>query len=170
MSTRLRSLLLIFMLLTVPPSHGAAMTEYDAKTAFLYNFALLTTWPGPLQQIRVCYVGRSRFSGALEQLTRETIRDWPIMLSYPVREEDYARCNLIFFAASGHDGFDAGYFRDRPILTVTDDPDLFAQGAMIGMFLRDGRLAFDVRLDLVKRANLGMSSKLLKIAHKVYAE
>lgn len=54
-----------------------------------------------------------------------------------------------------------------PILTVTDSPELFQMGTIVGLFLENRRLSFDVNYQIAQSASLSMSSKLLRVARNV---
>jgi hypothetical protein len=54
-----------------------------------------------------------------------------------------------------------------PVLTVTDNHELFRAGAMIGLFLDNKRLIFDIDYARAQNAQLNISSKLLRIARTV---
>ncbi len=57
---------------------------------------------------------------------------------------------------------------EMPILTRTDSKSATSKGVMINMGLNDEKIVFDVNLDAAKNVGLNISSKLLKLAHKIY--
>ena len=144
--------------------------EYEMKAAYLYNFAAFTTWP--LQQdkkIRLCVLGKDSFGGSLEELTKNTIGDKHIVLSYLPNMQVAGNCQILFVDTSERPNATEilNQLRGAPVLTVTDNEDLFNAGAMIGLFVENRRLVFDINYAQAKHSRLAISSKLLRIARKV---
>ncbi|OIQ50810.1 hypothetical protein BerOc1_02752 [Pseudodesulfovibrio hydrargyri] len=53
---------------------------------------------------------------------------------------------------------------DKPVLTITQDPDGPALGAVVNFYMRGGRLKLEVGLGAARRAGLSVSSRLLQLA------
>lgn len=145
------------------------------KAAYLYNFATFTTWPtspnnsGSGNSVRLCVLGNDSFGGALEKLTKNPSSGVRIALFYLADINDANNCQILFIDASEliNSAEIMKQLEKSPVLTVTDDPDLFRAGAMIGLFLDNKRLTFDVNYAQAKNAQLSISSKLLRVARKV---
>ncbi len=154
----------------MPIAVAEPVPEYDMKAAYLYNFALFTTWPSRADNnVRLCVFGKDRFGGALERLAGNPAIGVRIALSYLPSLQAANNCQILFIDASVRDSAveilnQLGKF---PVLTVTDSPDLFQAGVMIGLFLENNRLGFDVNYAQAQNVSLVMSSKLLRIARKV---
>ncbi|EGB16272.1 hypothetical protein DND132_3069 [Pseudodesulfovibrio mercurii] len=58
---------------------------------------------------------------------------------------------------------------DRPVLTITQDPDGPALGAIINFVMQGGRLKLEVSPEAARRAGLTISSRLLQLA-RIYRE
>jgi hypothetical protein len=152
-----------------------AIPEYEMKAAYLYHFATFTDWPvsatnsTPNNTVRLCILGNDNFGGALEKLTRNQSGDMRITLSYLANIKEVNICQMLFINTSElKNAADIINKLDKsPILTVTDSDDLFHAGVMIGLFLDNKRLVFDVDYTQTKNAQLNMSSKLLRVARKV---
>ena len=63
---------------------------------------------------------------------------------------------LLFKALEGHS-----------VLTVSDMEGFAQQGGVINLVIRNQRLGFEINEDAAQRANLKISSKLLKLAKVV---
>lgn len=169
------------MLLFLSQSANAEpMPEYQMKAAYLNNFATLTTWPVGLNHasdkkleahnsVKICVLGDDSFGGALQQLTRNSSSGVQTTLSYLANMNNVHDCHVLFIGVSALDNPTEMLkkLEKIPVLTVTDNLDLFNAGAMIGLFLENKRLAFDVNYTQAKNAQLSMSSKLLRVARKV---
>jgi hypothetical protein len=57
---------------------------------------------------------------------------------------------------------------DKPVLTVTQDPDGPALGAIVNFYMQGGRLKLEVSPEAARRAGLAISSRLLQLA-RIYA-
>ncbi|MGE4424205.1 MAG: YfiR family protein [Pseudodesulfovibrio sp.] len=53
---------------------------------------------------------------------------------------------------------------DKPVLTITQDPDGPALGAVINFYMQGGRLKLEVSPEAARRAGLAISSRLLQLA------
>lgn len=149
---------------------AAPIPEYDMKAAYLYNFAALITWPeNPGKKIRLCVLGKDSFKGSLEKLTASTMGGVSINLTYLPTLKASDHCQILFIDASelanAEDIFQ--YLGNDPVLTVTDNPEIFKLGAMIGLFVENNRLTFDVNYVQTQNAQLNVSSKLLRVARRV---
>jgi hypothetical protein len=176
----LSSALMVMFLLLSPSAYAEPVPEYQMKAAYLYNFALLTTWPAGLdyesnkkleayKSVKICVLGDDSFGGALQQLTRNSSSNIRITLSYLANMNNVQDCQILFIDVSTLDNPTAMLkkLEKTPVLTVTDNLDLFNAGAMIGVFLENKRLVFDVNYTQISNAQLSMSSKLLRVARKV---
>ncbi len=170
-----RNLLLSLILLVAGPvATGASardvLPEYILKTGYLYNFALLTQWPEDMdrQDFEICFYGHEDIADALSVLKGKTVDGRPVIIRPVNRVSEVKDCRMLFLASTLED--DSALLKfvretvGQPILTVTDDERLQDKGPAI--FLRpDGsRLVFEVDQDAVARANLVLSSRLLRLA------
>lgn len=157
-------------------ANASPVPEYEMKAAYLYNFATFTNWPtnvgdsAPNNEVRLCVLGNDSFGGALEKLTRSQTGSIHIALSYLSHIKDAKDCQILFIDASElKNAVDiVKQLEKSSILTVTDNDDLFRAGIMIGLYLDNKRLTFDVDYAKTQNAQLVISSKLLRVARKVH--
>jgi hypothetical protein len=57
--------------------------------------------------------------------------------------------------------------KDAPVLTVGDTENFAQNGGMIGLFLEDSKIRFEINLGSVEHAKLRISAKLLAQAKTV---
>ena len=144
--------------------------EYQMKAAYLYNLATFTTWPSPSDNtVKLCILGQDRFGGALEGLTRNSTSGVHITLTYLSGLQDVRTCQILFIDASERDNAVVilKQLDGLPIMTVTDSPELFRAGSIVGLFLENRRLTFDVNYHFAQNVRLAISSKLLRVARNV---
>ncbi len=82
------------------------------------------------------------------------------------------KCHVLFFhATKGHNYHDfVELVRDSSVLTVGNMKDFTAKGGIIGFVVEKKKVRFEVNLTAAKRANLKISSKLLRLAKRVIEE
>ena len=161
---------LVAALVCSPPRAAAADNETALKVAFLYNFALYTEWSGLGSTFSVCVVGKDDFGELLDALTRKEISGRPIRIQRLAGGSLPAECNLLFVAASEVDRLARllAPLAGRPVLTVTEQDPSVPIDTMLSVISDQGRLTFDANAKVASAAGLPLSSKLLRLARKVY--
>lgn len=145
--------------------------EYDIKAAFLYNFTLFTEWPALSEKnIRLCVVGTNPFGNRLDELTRKSSKHHKLTVQYLGSLSNIGNCQILFVTESERIPTKEllAAVEKLPILTISDDRELFEYGMMVGLFLERNRIVFDINYTSVRNASLSMSSRLLQLARKVY--
>ena len=152
------------------------VAEYELQAAYLYNFALFTTWPAEGRAdeegaLQFCVATQEPQAAAIAGLQTRKVRQRSIQVRQLESADQGAECDVLFIGAKGMEQLPEllAAIRDSDTLTVTDLRDGVAwREAAIGMAVENGRLAFDVNLLNVRRARLTLSSKLLKLARSVH--
>ncbi len=150
----------------------SAVPEDEAKAAFIYNFAKFVEWPDEAfasgDAFIVGVVGDDPFAGVLDRVLRgKVVRDRPLAVRRIARAADVAGCHVIFVGEGRQLPDLLQALAARPVLTVGAREEFATQGGMIGFLVEDQRLRFEVNLDAAERANLRISSQLLKLATRV---
>lgn len=176
---RVRSLLRFAVAICLAVVYQSAWTgpvpEYEMKAAYLYNFAMFTEWPddavtsAPASTVRLCLLGDDNFGASLTNLARTRNKGVRIQLSYLADVKDVSGCHILFVDSSERKnaGYIAQTLANSPVLTISDNEELFRAGLMVGMFLDNKRLAFDVNYTKTNDAKIMISSKLLRVARQV---
>ncbi|MDE2388014.1 MAG: YfiR family protein [Betaproteobacteria bacterium] len=156
-----------------PPDAQADKTaEYTLKGAFLYNFALFTSWPGrTAENFNLCIYGRNPFSQDLDLLMKKkSINERKVLIHRIDTVDQLDQCQLVFIsqAAIGHLSHIIGAVKDKPVLTVTDSPGAGRQGAVLNMSVIDDKVTFEANLIAARKAGLNLSSQLLRLATEVH--
>lgn len=165
------TLLVIMSGLLMQPLQAAPVQEYELKAAFIYNFARFTTWPATQSgNVRLCVMGKDNFGRSLDSIEGKRINELSLTVHHVEHAEAAKTCQILYLGAS--DNLNAGdvlkQLEVTPVLTVTDDAEIFQMGTMIGMNVENKRIVFDVRNGLVRRAQLSVSSQLLRLARQVH--
>jgi hypothetical protein len=145
--------------------------EFELKAAFLYNFALFTEWPGkPERVLNMCLYGKDRFGAAMDSIEGKPVRNASIRIRHPDSLAQLRDCHVLFIADSELHQLQEvlGAVKGTPVLTVTDSKRVGRSGVMINLMLVEQRVTFEIDTAAVQAAGLGISSKLLRLAHVLY--
>lgn len=171
---RLLILPCLFLLLT---RDGLAQEsrEYQIKAAFLYNFLNFIEWPsseirnatGPLI---VGVLGENPFNGALEGAVRgKQVRGRGIEVKYFPSIEAVDACDLLFIPSSQGRSVAERLQTSHPQvrILVGNERKTLEEGCHIAFALKGNKVKFAVNLKAAEKADLKISSKMLKIAEEV---
>lgn len=171
----LANILLIISVLMSSKVWAEPVSEFDLKTAFLYNFMLYTSWPkGSIQEsapeVTVCTIGHEQLGSALDQLKNKKVRNKAVVLNRLIDIKDVANCHLLYLAPSEQANYLTIYeqIKDMQVLTVSDFSRSFPPRAAISIEIEDKRLTFKVDMHTVNQSGLVVSSRLLNLAKEVY--
>ena len=148
------------------------VTAPALKAAFIYNFVRFTEWPAPLpvsDPFVICVLGDTAVSDALTRVVEgREVAGRPMVVTLVATPAPKERCRVFFVSGTRTD--DAARvvagLQDAPVLTVGDGAGFTDAGGMAQLFFDRGQLRFSIKVDVVKRARLQMSSRLLVLAQK----
>lgn len=165
-----QALLLALSGLLAGGAYAQATPEYRAKAGFLYNFITFTDWPPRVgSPLHLCVYGGNPFGDELNALEGKAVNGRNLAIRYPVSLEQLKNCRVVFVADSAIGNLSGilDTLRGEPVLTVTDSKGALDAGAGINMRVRQNKIAFEVNLAATRRADLNLSSKLLRLASEV---
>jgi hypothetical protein len=150
-------------------------SEYQVKAAFLFHFAQFVDWPpGAFKEadspLTYCTVGEDPFHGALDaSLNGKTIGSRSARVQHFKRVAEIQGCQVLFIGALERKSIPAALagLRESPILTVGETENFAREGGIIGFFLEDNKVRFDINLVAAQRAKLQISARLLTLAKTV---
>jgi YfiR/HmsC-like len=152
------------------PVPAQELQEYEVKAAYLFNFGRFTEWPAPQEgPVQLCVLGRDPFGTALGGLEGRTLQNRTLHLRRDIALADIPSCSMLFISESEERRL-AQVVRAasaHPILTVSDIEGFTENGGMIGLYLVDQRVQFDVNLGAIRQANLKLPAQVLKLARQV---
>jgi hypothetical protein len=153
-------------------------SEYAIKAAFLFNFSKYVEWPegaftGPAAPIAICVLGVNPFGSLL----REDVKDKRVNgRELVVREATLVSatvgCHIVFIASSERGRLDEilGALAQLPSLTVSDEESAADRGVILGLTLKEKTVRIEVNLIAARRAQLRLSSQLLKVAVRLIGQ
>lgn len=161
------------LLVTHPASGGPS--EHAVKAAFVFNFANFVEWPpealnGQAGVFPVC-VSRaaSELNGALLALDGKAVQGRTMQIRRYSRNDDIRACLII--VVDDIETLQSVEFRRRlagaPVLTVGEVEGFAESGGMIGLFVADSRVQFEVNASAFQRTQLRASSHLMRLGRVV---
>lgn len=140
--------------------------EYRVKAAYLFNFTKFVDWPPDATPagapLVICVAGVSPFGGTLEETVHGELVGGRPLTTRVVR--DPSGCHVLFVPAGVaaapllHDA------RTKPILTVGESDTFLQDGGIVKFVMEDGKVRFEISQDAASRAQLRISSRLLRLA------
>lgn len=149
--------------------------EYKVKAAFLVNFVRYAEWPAkafadPADPFVVAVLGTDPFGEHLDSAFKgRKAGDRGIRIVRAKRMEDMGPVHLLFVAASERDRLKKVLeaVKGRATLVVGDAEGFAKQGVAINLYVEEKSVRFEINPDAAARHEIGLSSKLLKLARIV---
>jgi YfiR/HmsC-like len=139
--------------------------EYQVKAVYLFNFAKFVEWPAEAQSgpLTICVAATNPFGDVLEETLRgETVNDRP--LASRIIPAPEPGCHVIFVPQAAAIGPYLRAASGSPTLTVGETRDFLSHGGIINFILEAGRVRFQIDAKAAERADLRISSHLLRLA------
>ncbi len=165
-----RALLLLAGCVLAGSVQAQATPEYRAKAGFLFNFIAFSEWPARVgSPLPLCVYGTNPFGDELAALEGKSVGGRILTVRTPHALDQLKGCRVVFVTAAAIDSLPRVLeaLRGEPVLTVSDSPGAIDAGVGINMIVRQSRIAFEVNLAAARRADLTLSSKLLRLASEV---
>lgn len=166
----MRAATLLLALAFAASARPAILPEYQAKAAFLYNFALFTEWPaGVGNTLTLCIQGKDPFDAAVDELHGKAVGSRQIAIERRPVADSLKDCQIVFIPQSSAGALPATVARLRgsAVLTVAESPGATHQGAMLNMSVARDRITFSANMKAAQQSGLSLSSKLLRLATEV---
>ena len=178
----IRFLLFIYMFvlgvlsINNPAFAAETTTEGKLKAAYLFNFLRFIEWPDiPDKKINLCVAGdKDSYHGALIALSTQSVNQNSIDLhffngNYEKQIKYLNECQLLFITdikqKSEHEILEE--ISSLSILTVGENPQFMQHGGMINFVRSTNKIRFQVNMKAVKKTDIRISSKILRLADKV---
>jgi hypothetical protein len=161
-------------LLCTSTGRAQNVTESSLKAAFIYNFAKFTEWPAdvlpPTATFAACVLGDNSTRDAFGRIVKDRqLAGRPISVSEVQSGVKLRSCHLLYVSGVNQTQLAAimTLLHGAPVLTISDLDDFVRDGGIAQMFVENGRIRFDINLDIAKESRLQLSSKLLALAAHV---
>jgi hypothetical protein len=157
-------------------SASAASSEYDVKAALLSHFAAFVEWPKESFSLSdgsfvLCVLGRDPFDSRLKRAFEgKRVRGHEVVIRRSSRVRELGACHVLFVSSSerARVSIILRELAGKSVLTVSDVDGFVDRGGMIQLNRSGSQVEFDISPIAIKRAQLSVSSKLLKLAANVH--
>ena len=155
-------------------THDNAL-EYEAKAAFLLNFAKFVEWPAvafpaPDTPITICVLGVDPFGPILDRMVEgQSVNNRAVRARRSVPEANPRGCHIAFISRYERQGMAqiVSALGSSSVLTVSELPGFTAVGGMIEFVIEEEQVGFYVNAARAEAAGLKLSSRLLRVAKEV---
>lgn len=154
---------------------SADLRAMQIKAVFILNIARFVEWPEsafPSEQtdIKLCMLEEDPLGGALEMIRQRKVGDRPLEIWTIDDLEQREFCQILFLSREQLDAMIAedvplGYPHQLTIADLTDSEDTEPLNgrALISLIRRDARIGIEINVDVAEKAELRLSSELLKL-------
>jgi hypothetical protein len=160
------------MLAFIDNARGDASREYQVKAAMICNVMQFVEWPaGTFESdsspVVVTVVGENPFGSSLEQIAAgKKIGGRSIAVKYAADASKIQKSQVVFVPDSENANINrilekAG---GKGTLTIGEGDNFPWAGGIMRFYTEDGKLRFEINLEASEKAELKLSSKLLKLA------
>lgn len=180
MQLKLTGIVLLVQLLfalQMPTAVSATQAEEtQLKAVFVLNFAKSAEWPADSLAINslftIAILGKAPSSSFINLLKEQKVHGIGVTVKLVDNVRQAKGSQLLYISSSERQHLPAilSGLRQNPILTVSDMPAFCEAGGMIGLVPVQNRLSFEVNLAAVRKANLSVSSQLLKLSKEIYGQ
>lgn len=155
----------------------AGVDEAQVRAAYVYNFLKFVEWPadstrGPRQRVLVAIIGKGATADATAKfLVSKKLGDRPIEVFRVGWDQELAGASAVFMADrdAARQRHVLNAIASAPMLTIGDGEEFATRGGMIALVSVERRVRFDINVDAVRAARLGVSSKLLALSRRVHS-
>jgi hypothetical protein len=151
--------------LAVPAHSMEVSLEYQVKAAYLFNFAKFIEWPSEARSgpLTICVAGENPFGDILTETVRgEVVQERSLAARLISNPEP--GCHIVFVPQRTDSAAYLQAARSSPTLTVGEAPDFISHGGIINFILEQGKVRFQIDSKAAERAELRISSHLLRLA------
>lgn len=165
---------LVFLLFGIKFLHAQdkPALEYKVKAAFLYNFTRFVNWQpaafhSPDAPFVIGIIGNDPFGTYIEDIVEgEKVGDRDIIVQRYSDIKEINNCQIIFISISetAKTKEIISSIEHQNILTVSDDEHFLKSGGQLRFFKESNKVRIQINMTAVKKSQLEISSKLLRIA------
>jgi hypothetical protein len=150
--------------------------EYDIKAAYLVNFAKYVEWPAEAfpeedSPLRIGVLGSNPFGDILRELAAKvTLGTRTIAVEQADDPKSLVDCHIVFVARVDEETSppDLTPFAEHPVLLVGEREGFAKRDGTVNFVKVKENVRFEVNLQRARERELKFSSRLLKLALKVY--
>jgi len=151
--------------------------EYQVKAAFLYQFSKFVEWPPQAfqnNQYTICIgvVDGGPMVSALQSIEGKETKGRRVAVKRFKTPEELAFCHILYVSPAMESRLAAilERLKGTSTLTVSDIRGFARRGGMINLITIEDKIQFEINVETAEKANLQISSHLLRLARIVSGE
>lgn len=165
-------LIIVFLCLGIH-ANSQQYTEYELKSAYIFNFAKFIEFPentfsSQRDPFIIGIIGNDAILDVLQNIIKgKTINNRNVIAISITQFEEANNCQIILFSKTTKTQLSQfiEYLNYKPVLTVGDNIEDFCQnGGIINFTPQNSTKRFEINPNAAQRAKLTISSKLLALA------
>ena len=168
-------LFIVFLCLGIN-ANSQQYTEYELKSAYIFNFAKFIEFPentfsSQRDPFIIGVIGNDALLDVLQNIIKgKTINNRNVIAISISQLEEANNCQIILFSKTTKNQVSLylEYLNSKPVVTVGDNIEDFCQnGGLINFTPQNSTKRFEINTNAAQRAKLTISSKLLALARIV---
>ncbi len=156
----------------IVPAQQPQPSEYQLKSAYLFNFARFVEWPKaalatPTAPLVIGILGDNPFHEDLEKtIGNKTVESHPVVIQEFHSVAEVTNCHVLFICTSEKKNLPEIFqsLKGRSVLTVGETERFTEAGGMINFFMEGTKIRFQINKEAANAASLKISSKLMALA------
>lgn len=165
-----------FLVIAVPCARAqqpqADELEVKLEAVFIYNFLKYTQWPAddPDQPYHIVILGETPVYEYLTAIASDQkVNGREILVIRQSRWSAEDTCHVLYISPDNRRKLPdiMARIQDKSVLTISDRANSGGGSTTLSFFLEDGKLRFQVDMDLIRKSGIRLSSQLLKLARVV---
>lgn len=157
-----------FTLLTM--SLGALASEAEHKVAFVAKSLPFVEWPGTVTSIDFCTVVPNGHWPHFLSLNQQSVKGKNVVVERIERGNDLTACDVLYLGEMT--AIELEYWGQQisglPIYSICESWHCARENVMLGLGMENGRLYFEFNARVMKRAELRLDSRFLRLARTLY--
>ena len=170
----IKLLLIALVFISLPATSDEVSRVYSIKAAFIYNFTKFVIWPqhdsnSDAESFNVCIIGDDRLTAAANAIQGKSVQGKILQIKTITDVGRNGECEIIFLAISNTERLlqVLETIKGMHVLSVGDSNDFVDNGGIIGLFVENNRVRFDINSLAANDSGLKINSRLLELANRV---
>ncbi len=166
--------MIALVLISLSATADEVSREYRIKAAFIYNFTKFVMWPQQNpnfddESFNVCILGDDRLTAAASTIQGKLVQGKVLQIKTITNAGENGECEIIFLAISNTEQLQQALesIKGTSVLSVGDSSDFVDKGGIIGLFVENNRVRFDINKLAADDNGLKINSRLLELANRV---
>lgn len=151
--------------------------EAKIKAAYLYNFLRFVEWPVNQKSTSdICIYGVNKeYKSVFSSMATLSKQGKKLTIKFFEKDNEFqplTDCQIIFITSEANSKTKniLDHLKNNQILTIGESDDFINQGGMINFIRVGNKIRFEINVDAIEQAELKISSKVLRIAERLFSK